>query len=92
MSHQINSKDTSESSLTTDDSFNRLATINLHPITQVMRYLGIVILSSAYIVVTAVCLIQGHSMLSYLLLPIGIVLLILFIGMLSKITTKINLK
>lgn len=86
MLQQINTRRSSESSLRSESSFNVFTNIDLDRISQILRYLGIAVLSITYFIVTAVCLLEDHPMSSYLMMPMLIVLLVLAIAVLPKIT------
>jgi hypothetical protein len=88
MLQQINTRSSSERSLRSESSFNVFTNIDLDRVSQIMRYIGIAVLSIAYFIVTAVCLLEGHPMSSYLMMPMLIVLLVLAIAVLPKITNN----
>jgi uncharacterized membrane protein len=85
MLQQINTRSSSERSLRSESSFNVFARIDFDRVSQIIRYIGIAVLSVAYFVVTAVCLIEDHPMSSYLMTPLVVVLLVLIIAVLPKI-------
>ncbi|QJP34399.1 hypothetical protein F0365_08305 [Nonlabens sp. Ci31] len=85
MLQQINTRRSSEGSLRSESSFNVFTNIDLDRISQFLRYIGIAVLSIAYFIVTAVCLLEDHPMSSFLMMPMVIVLLVLAISVLSKI-------
>jgi hypothetical protein len=66
-------------------SFHLLQDVGLDRVCQVLRYLGIALLSIAYLVVTVICVLQKHPMSSYLMMPLCIVFLIAAVAILSQI-------
>jgi hypothetical protein len=88
MLQQINIRSSSERSLRSESSFNVFARIDFDRVSQIIRYIGIAVLSVAYFIVTAVCLLEDHPMSSYLMMPMLIVLLVLVIAVLPKITNN----
>ena len=91
MLQQLNTRENNDHSMRESQTINILPNLNLDRLVQFLRYGLISILTVAYVVVSIVCLFQGHPMSTYLIMPIAIVLLIAIIHFLPKLnSTKDN--
>jgi len=87
MLKQFKTRGSDEHSMRTDRPFQLLQDIKWDRVYRVLRYIGIALLSIAYLVVTVIGVIDKHPMSSYLMMSLFIVFLILALAILPHFKT-----
>jgi succinate-acetate transporter protein len=90
MLQQFKTRRSNEHSIPPERSFQLLKDVKLNRVYQVIRFMGTALLSMAYLVVIFICVIEEHTMSSYLIISLIIVFLIVAIALLPHIKTIKN--
>lgn len=85
MIQQFNTKADNENFSSSFKTIRILPNLNLQKLAQVLRYVGVAILTIVYMIIAVFCLYTDHPMSSYLLLPFTVILLIMGIAILPML-------